>query len=236
MPAPVTLGRSGSVATPSGPYPLHFRLVSFHRGLKQRRFVGVVPRGRSCFFTYLSKRFIFRRVESLATNRGEPPAGRVVDHIGSFPRLQPVVVTRVPTAPTRQTGCGAAASYAPSPRAASRTPQFALDHPSPHRLPTHLEAVFLSQVFRRQRRPNPRYTGRDRMPIASCAVSSPILRCDGTPRSAYATALSPTALARSSRRTCRSVIPNFSAAYFCVTSFFFAFFSTVDLHKPNGTA
>src|SRR6266446_8874401 len=73
--------------------------------------------------------------------------------------------------------------------------------------------------------PNPRYTGRDKIVTASCSVSTLILRLDGNPRRAWATALSPRRFnARSNRLTCLSVIPNSSAASFCVISFFFAFF------------
>src|ERR1035441_5613273 len=105
------------------------------------------------------------------------------------------------------------------------SPQLGLHHPSPHRLPAHLDGVFLAQVLRRQRRPNPRYTGRDRIATASRSVSAMILRLEGSPRRPCATTWSPRRFSsRSRRRTCLSVIPSSSAASFCVISFFFAFF------------
>src|SRR5271166_4539655 len=77
--------------------------------------------------------------------------------------------------------------------------------------------------------PNPRYTGLVRIATASRSVSEAILRFDGSPRSACTIALSPRRFrARSRRRTCRSVMPNSSAACFCVISFFLAFFKATS--------
>ena len=73
--------------------------------------------------------------------------------------------------------------------------------------------------------PKPRYTGLDRIATAFSWVLIPTLRFEASPRSACTTALSPRLPScRNNRRTCLSVIPNSSAASFCVISFFFAFF------------
>ncbi len=76
---------------------------------------------------------------------------------------------------------------------------------------------------------NPRYTSCDRIATARCCFSFPSLRFEGAPRNACNTALSPLFLSLfSSRRTCRSVIPNSSAASFCVINFFLAFFNATS--------
>src|ERR1022692_1876813 len=86
-------------------------------------------------------------------------------------------------------------------------------------------SCFLAKYSEASVGPNPRYTGPDRIVTASCSVSALILRLDGSPRSAWATTLSPRRFScRSRRLTCLSVIPISSAACFCVINFFFAFF------------
>src|ERR1017187_4328258 len=86
-------------------------------------------------------------------------------------------------------------------------------------------SCFLARYSAASVGPNPRYTGCDRIVTASCSVSALILRLDGSPRSAWATTLSPRRFScRSRRLTCLSVTPSSSAASFCVISFFFAFF------------
>src|ERR1039457_1735227 len=86
-------------------------------------------------------------------------------------------------------------------------------------------SCFLARYSAASVGPNPRYTDCDRIVTASCSVSALILRLDGSPRSAWATTLSPRRFScRSRRLTCLSVTPSSSAASFCVISFFFAFF------------
>ena len=161
----------------------------------------------------------------------EPPAGRIVDHVDQqdlFPAsFQPVVIAGVPLHQLAKTAAPRTPFMDLLDPLLPRSPQLGLDHPLPHRLPAHLNFVFLGQVLRGQRRPESpiHRPARESLPppVRVSAADLAVGRKSSQARAPRPCRRAASA-ARSRRLTCRSVIPSSSAACFCVISFFFAFF------------
>src|ERR1019366_3172756 len=137
-----------------GPLPFHAILsratpipFRFHRGLKQGRLVGVITqRPPILLHVPLQQVLVLHRRVAVHKAR-QPGARRIVDHIDQQDLLptsfQPVVVARVPLHQLSHTATPRTPFMDLLNVLLPPAPQLGLHHPSPHRLPTRLDGVFL---------------------------------------------------------------------------------------------
>jgi len=140
---------------------IHPRLVPppFFVVPEQARLVGIERQRPAELLHITPQQFhvLFGRIVTHKTR--EQSAGRIVDHrdqvqLLSTP-LQPIVLTGVPLHQLSQPAPPRPPDMHLLDLLFLRPPQLAADHPLPHRLFARLDPVFLTQVLRRQRRPEP---------------------------------------------------------------------------------